>query len=82
MNSMKIFLANLRLYSMQGLAFLFTLNSFYMFLLTSAPERAAEIPMWIVWVLNVGGLAYGWIGRQIPQPAAVARIEDLKTGAS
>ena len=80
MDAIKLFFANLRLYSMQALAFLFTMNSFYVFLLQSAPETAAQIPSWIIWVMNVGGLLYGYIGRQIAQPVAAAKIEAIKNG--
>lgn len=78
MYQLRMFLQQLRLYSVQAMAFLAMINSFYVFLQQSAPDLAAQVPAWIIWVLNVAALAYGYYGRQVPQPEAAARIEALR----
>ena len=74
----KLLLANLRLYSVQAIAFLASLNTFYLSVLAINPDSVLAIPAWIVMTLNVAGLLYGYIGRGIPQPEALARVESLR----
>jgi hypothetical protein len=76
--SMALLAQNLKLYSIQAIAFLAAMNSFYAFLLANAPGTAAFIPVWFIWLLNMGALIYGYIGRQIPQPDVMNKIRMLQ----
>lgn len=68
-------IAQMRLFSVQAIALLVTLNGIYMGL----PDHIKEqCPDWLIIAMNIAVGLYGYVGRQIPQPEAVAKVEAAK----
>lgn len=76
--NIQLILANLKLYSVQAIVFLAGLNGVYLMLAKSSPAAVEAIPAWIIMAMNIGGLLYGYIGRSVPQPEAVAKVQYLQ----